>query len=110
MTEIETSDFKVLGLNSGATLAQVRAARRALSRVHHPDLGGDPVKMVEINRAADLLEASAPPQIPDEGSLLPPEATVGSNEAPTLLSSLVFFALVPATAAVVVVWLLVNIG
>ncbi len=45
--------FGVLGLDGDATADEVRAARRALARRHHPDQGGDADRMREVNRAAD---------------------------------------------------------
>lgn len=46
--------FAVLGLTPAATLADVRAARRQLALVLHPDRGGDEVRMREVNLAFDL--------------------------------------------------------
>jgi len=45
--------FVTLGLDSGASSADVRAARRLLAMTHHPDHGGDPARMQTINEAAD---------------------------------------------------------
>ena len=45
--------FTTLGLDAGASCADVRAARRLLAMTHHPDQGGDPVRMQAINEAAD---------------------------------------------------------
>jgi hypothetical protein len=50
--------FAVLGLTSGASLADVRAARRRLAFEAHPDRGGDPRRMQEINRAFERAVAS----------------------------------------------------
>jgi hypothetical protein len=54
--------FVVLGLGPGATPDDVRAARRDLARLHHPDAGGDVDAMRRINVAAEealkLLVAS----------------------------------------------------
>jgi hypothetical protein len=44
--------FEVLGLTEGATADDVRSARRALAREHHPDHGGDAHTMAQINQAA----------------------------------------------------------
>jgi hypothetical protein len=46
--------FAVLGLPPGASLDDVRAARRRLAKDLHPDVGGDPARMQEVNRAFDL--------------------------------------------------------
>ncbi len=45
--------FGVLGLDGDASADDVRAARRALARRHHPDQGGDADRMREVNQAAD---------------------------------------------------------
>lgn len=45
--------FAVLGLPRTCTLAELKERRRVLAKQHHPDRGGDPVKMAEINRAFD---------------------------------------------------------
>lgn len=47
-----TDPFRTLGLAPGATVAEVRAARRDLAKRFHPDTGGDPEKMRDINAAA----------------------------------------------------------
>lgn len=44
--------FIRLGLAIGASAADVRAARRDLAKSLHPDAGGDPVAMQEVNAAA----------------------------------------------------------
>jgi hypothetical protein len=43
----------VLGLDGGATLAQVDAVYKELARTNHPDVGGDPLQMARINQARD---------------------------------------------------------
>jgi hypothetical protein len=45
--------FDVLGLRPDATADEVNDARRRLAIEHHPDRGGDPHRMREINGAAD---------------------------------------------------------
>lgn len=45
--------FAVLGLAAGASLDEVRAARRRLAKEHHPDHGGDPAAMQRLNAAFD---------------------------------------------------------
>jgi hypothetical protein len=56
-----TSDpFAVLGLARNSTPEEIRAARRELARLHHPDAGGDVEQMRRINvAAADALRAIA---------------------------------------------------
>lgn len=41
-----------LGLPEQASPAEIRSARRRLAQEHHPDVGGDPTRMKEINAAA----------------------------------------------------------
>lgn len=51
-TGAEPSDcFATLGLSTGATVGQVKAAYRTLATQHHPDRGGDPAAMARINEA-----------------------------------------------------------
>jgi hypothetical protein len=50
------SPHAVLFLIPGAPIEVIRAAHRALAAIHHPDRGGDPSKMVEINLAYDVLK------------------------------------------------------
>ena len=45
--------WTVLGLRDTATLDEVRAARRRLAKDRHPDHGGDPDAMRELNAAFD---------------------------------------------------------
>jgi hypothetical protein len=45
--------LEVLGLGPDATADDIRAARRRLARAHHPDRGGDALRMQIINEAAD---------------------------------------------------------
>jgi hypothetical protein len=54
VTSGPTADpFVVLGIASSATLDEVRAARRRLALDRHPDRGGDPAAMRELNAAFD---------------------------------------------------------
>lgn len=43
--------FAVLGLSRGASSAELRAARRRLALLHHPDHGGDATAMQAVNSA-----------------------------------------------------------
>ena len=52
-----TDPFAVLGVSPDATLDEVRTARRKLAAEFHPDHGGDPVRMGEINIAFDAVVA-----------------------------------------------------
>jgi DnaJ-class molecular chaperone len=50
--------WQILGLRSDACEAAIKAAHLALTKQHHPDVGGSTAKMAELNRARDLaLEA-----------------------------------------------------
>lgn len=50
---IKRNWWDILGVSESATAAEIGAARRKLAERHHPDRGGDPQKMSEINRAYD---------------------------------------------------------
>jgi DnaJ domain len=70
-----TDPYAVLGISPDATLEEVRSARRKLAARFHPDHGGDPVRMGEINVAFDavvfqLLHPAPPP--PPESPVAPP--------------------------------------
>ncbi len=43
--------WEVLGVDQGAPPEVIRTAYRELTVVHHPDRGGDPARMSELNRA-----------------------------------------------------------
>ena len=49
------SHYKLLGVAPGASLPVIKAAHRALARLHHPDLGGDAAKCAAVNVAWDVL-------------------------------------------------------
>ncbi len=51
---------QVMGFTSDETLdeATISARKRKLAKEHHPDRGGRPEKMAEINDAADILMAA----------------------------------------------------
>lgn len=72
MTDAEA--LVVLGLPAGATTADIRAARRRLARLLHPDVSpGDGVRMRDVNAAAAHLlgrapAAPVPAAPPDEAS------------------------------------------
>lgn len=57
-------DFAILGLGSGATEQEVKAARKKLVRSHHPDLAKDPAaagrNLADINAAFDRIMKGQP--------------------------------------------------
>lgn len=65
--------FAVLGLAPGASLEQVRAARRRLAKEAHPDHGGDEARMREINAAFDAAVKAV---------LRPPPASASATPSP----------------------------
>ena len=76
-----TSDpFAVLGVSRDATLDEVRTARRKLAAQFHPDHGGDPVRMGEINIAFDAVVAQiavGPGSPPPPASAAPAQSSGG---------------------------------
>jgi DnaJ domain len=68
--------FSVLGVSPDATLDEVRTARRKLAAQFHPDHGGDPVRMGEINIAFDAVVAQITrPVSPPRPAPQPPVAS-----------------------------------
>ncbi|MBM5807869.1 MAG: J domain-containing protein [Cyanobacteria bacterium M_surface_10_m2_179] len=47
--------YRVLGVASSATAAELKAAYRALVKQHHPDAGGDEHRILELNAAWEVL-------------------------------------------------------
>ena len=74
-----TDPFAVLGVSRDATLDEVRTARRKLAAEFHPDHGGDPVRMGEINIAFDavIAEITVAPGSPLPGSAAPSQPSGG---------------------------------
>lgn len=68
--------FEHLGLSRDASLDDIRAARRRLARVLHPDVGGDAAAMRDLNAAVDAAVAHV------TGRRRLPEATGPSTRAP----------------------------
>ena len=73
--------FSVLGVSPDATLEEIRTARRKLAAEFHPDHGGDPVRMGEINIAFDAVVAqiTTRPSSPPPPS---PPASAASQPSP----------------------------
>lgn len=51
--------YRVLGVNPGAPAEVIKAAYRALMKIHHPDVGGDTEKAKEIEEAYRNLTSSS---------------------------------------------------
>ena len=76
--------YRVLEVSRYANHAEIRASYRALARQHHPDAGGDSVRMATLNRAWEVLgdaelraSYDAEQQVPREAAP-PPPRPVGS--------------------------------
>lgn len=51
-------DYSVLQVAPHACLEVVRAAWRALVQLHHPDRGGNPARLIEVNMAWDRVKST----------------------------------------------------
>jgi DnaJ-class molecular chaperone len=47
--------YKILGLDKNASSEEIRKAYKDLSRIHHPDKGGDEEMFKKVNHAAEVL-------------------------------------------------------
>jgi DnaJ-like protein len=87
---VETDSYAVLGLQAGASDAEVAAAYRRLAKEWHPDVHGTEAavrRMVAINAAYEELRArSAAPAAPSSAVTAPPGAQTGLG--PELSSAL----------------------
>ena len=72
-----TDPFAVLGVSRDATLDEVRTARRKLAAEFHPDHGGDPVRMGEINIAFEAVVAEITVGSPAPASSAPSQPSGG---------------------------------
>lgn len=59
--------YKILGLQRGASDAEIKKAYRSLAMKHHPDRGGDESKFKEISTAYDMLSDPQKKSIIDAG-------------------------------------------
>ncbi len=50
-----TKLYETLGVEKGCSESEIKKAYRKLSRLHHPDKGGDEHKFKEINAAYEIL-------------------------------------------------------
>lgn len=78
-----TDPYAVLGVSPGATPAEIKAAYRALVKLHHPDAGGDDQRILALNaawevlgdgdrrRRYDAVHHSRPPSGPGRGDARP---------------------------------------
>lgn len=48
--------YEILGVGKKADNEEIKRAYRELSKIHHPDKGGDPEKFKEINNAYEILK------------------------------------------------------
>jgi hypothetical protein len=67
---VSADPFQVLGLSEEASADEIRAARRALAKQHHPDRGGEAGRMRDVNAAA----AAALRRVADRGVPASPPA------------------------------------
>jgi hypothetical protein len=87
--------FEVLGISRGATKEQVRAAYRELAVRYHPDKHrGNPLeelaaaKLVEINRAYEILSDDAQRTAYEAGGRSAPSAAASAVSEPVTRSSM----------------------
>jgi hypothetical protein len=86
---MDRDPFELLGIESTSTAADVHRARRRLAKRAHPDHGGDPARMQEINAAADaalnaLITPAPRPDVapgPEQPSADPPSAGDDAGDA-----------------------------
>ncbi len=48
--------YQILKVHPSAKLEEIKKAYRKLVKIHHPDKGGDPVVMLEVNSAWEILK------------------------------------------------------
>jgi DnaJ-class molecular chaperone len=47
--------YKILGIDKSASLEEIRRSYKDLSKIHHPDKGGNEEMFKKVNRAAEIL-------------------------------------------------------
>lgn len=83
---MEGDPFRVFGLDRSSGLAELRAARRRLAFELHPDRGGDPVRMQQVNAAFDACVAHLtgrrplPPVVPGPSTSAQPDPSTRPPE------------------------------
>jgi curved DNA-binding protein CbpA len=62
--------YEELGLNKSCTEAEVKQAYRDLSKIHHPDVGGDASKFSRISISANILRDPDKKKLYDESGTI----------------------------------------
>ena len=66
--------YKVLGIKKDATHTEIKTAYRKLSKVHHPDVGGNENKFQSINLAYRVLSDSKKRKLYDDTGIVDDES------------------------------------
>lgn len=74
--------YKCLDVGRDASADDIRKAYLKLSRVHHPDKGGDPEKFKEIQQAYEVLSDSSKKEFYDVTGKVPGSAEEGGGGMP----------------------------